>query len=139
MKRIAEVSNDVLDDDEAYALQVCAKAGEWRIERTEEMVLLHHKEAVSTADMEAGIVSIDAGAIYLRDCGRDRRVENRIRENLIEMGDEKVLKNIMQMAMSVRRGVQAAFFTTETGDGEYKVYVDNTEEATVIRISLHAY
>lgn len=130
---------DVLDDDEAYALQIRVKAGVWHIERTEEEILLWHEGAVSVADVQAGTVSVDAGAIYLRDCERDRRAEKRIREALMEMGDSVELKNIRRLALSIRRSVPAAFFMTETGDGEYKVYVDSTEEATAVRIRLHEY
>ena len=132
------VIRDVLDDDEAYALRLPVKAGLWHIERAGRDILLRHTESVSSADVEAGKISIDAGSLYLRAGGKDRRAEGRIRNSLMKMGDADILKNIKRMALSARRGVFAAFCMTETGDGEYKVYVDNLEETTAMRINLHS-
>lgn len=132
------VIRDALDDDEVHALRFFVKAGLWCVERVKADILLRHPESVSETDMEAGRISIDAGALYLRAGGKDRRAESRIRSALVEMDDADILNNIKRMALSTRRGVPAAFCMTVTGDGEYKVYVDNLEETTAIRINLYS-
>lgn len=138
------IVRDVLDDEEEFGVQIQAKEGLWQVQTMVEAsqskrtkyALLRHEESNSLPSVEIGTLSIDGGALYLRACGKDKRSEKRIKDGLAEMGQSTILEGIENIGVSTRRSIAAAFLLAETGDGRYKVYVDNSDEASAIRIEL---
>lgn len=131
------ILRDVLDDHEEFCVKVQAREGSWRVWFAQEdggYILLRHVESEAVPSERIGTIGLDAGALYLRVCGKDKRAEKRIRDTLMEMGLSPVLEKTEKIAASCRRGVAAAFLRTQSGDGDYEVYVDDTDEASSINI-----